>query len=144
MIIHNGNKKLSFVIDNYEFPDHKSRENYDYDANWLVAAIKYADENISEEYKDSCILTWELEELIEAVSNVLSGEETLYISDFTEPYLKFVAAQAKNDILFGIEFVYDTDDGVWKKRKLSEVISKETAQQSIDELRSMAERFPKR
>lgn len=145
MIIYNGAASISFVVDHYQYPKHKSQEKgYDYDANWLVVAIRYSNQDTTEEYKDACLLTYELEELVDGLSKVIDGKESLYISDFMEPYLKVVFAASDNKILVGLEFVYDTTDGIWKRRKLSEPLSIEKAITIVEELKAISARFPQR
>lgn len=145
MIIHNKNESLSFEIDDYQYPEHKSREKgYDYDANWLMVSISYSNDKTSEKYRDACLLTYEFEDFIEGFSNVLAGKENLYISNFMEPYLKFAVAIADERILLGIEFVYEANKTAWKSRKASKVIPKERAKEILEELRSMLARFPQR
>ena len=145
MTIHNKNERLSFDIDAYQYPEHKSQEKgYDYDANWLVVAVSYSNDKTSEEYHDACLLTYEFEDFIEGFSNVLAGKETLYISDFMEPYLKFAVAIADERILLGMEFVYEVNETTWKSRKISEVISMDRAKEIVEELRLMLSRFPQR
>lgn len=40
MIMRSKDTSLSFEIDDYQYPEHKSQEKgYDYDANWLEVAI---------------------------------------------------------------------------------------------------------
>ena len=86
MIIRSKDTSLSFEIDDYQYPEHKSQEKgYDYDANWLEVAIQYSNQNEVKEYKDTCLLTYELEELIDGLSEVIADKESLYISDFMEP-----------------------------------------------------------
>lgn len=54
MIIHNESTSISFAVDHYQYPKHKSQDKgYDYDANWLVVAFRYSDQNTTEEYKDA-------------------------------------------------------------------------------------------
>ena len=96
------------------------------------------------EYKDTCLLTYELEELIDGLSEVIADKESLYISDFMEPYLKFAIASTDGKILLGMEFVYEANKTVWKSHKMSEVITKESAEEIAEELRSMLARFPQR
>lgn len=145
MIIHNKNESLSFDIDDYQYPEHKSREKgYDYDANWLMVAISYSNDKTSEKYQDACLLTYEFEDFIEGFSNVLAGKETLYISDFMEPYLKFAIVSADEKILLGMEFVYEANKTAWKSWKISEVMTKERAIEIVEELRLLFARFPQR
>lgn len=145
MIIRSGSKSLTFDIYDYQYEKQKSKEKgYDYDANWLIVEITYADENGPKQYRDPCLLTYELKELIDGASEIVSGKETLYISDFMEPYLKIAIAKTEDNIVFGMEFVYDTTGGIWKCHKLSEVLSKESAQKIIEELKALFNRFPER
>ena len=145
MIIRSKDTSLSFEIDDYQYPEHKSQEKgYDYDANWLEVAIQYSYHNEVEKYKDACLLTYELEELIDGLSEVIAGKESLYISDFMEPYLKFAIASTDGKILLGMEFVYEANKTSWRSHKVSEVITKESAEEIAEELRSMLARFPQR
>ena len=75
MIIRSKDTSLSFEIDDYQYPEHKSQEKgYDYDANWLEVAIQYSNHNEVEKYKDACLLTYELEELIDGLSEVIADK----------------------------------------------------------------------
>ena len=145
MIIRSKDTSLSFEIDDYQYPEHKSQEKgYDYDANWLEVAIQYSNQNEVKEYKDTCLLTYELEELIDGLSEVIADKESLYISDFMEPYLKFAIASTDGKILLGMELVYEANKTSWRSHKVSEVITKESAEEIAEELRSMLARFPQR
>ena len=54
MIIRSKDTSLSFEIDDYQYPEHKSQEKgYDYDANWLEVAIQYSNQNEVKEYNGS-------------------------------------------------------------------------------------------
>ncbi len=147
MIIQHDNRKMILSVDGYEFPEHERNDKnneFDYDANWLNVKITYIDENGEQVYTDSCLMTSELSELIDCIKKIISGKELLYISDFMEPYLKIAIAQADDKILVGIEYVYDTNDGVWKSHKISEAVTVEKAIQIADELQKYYEKFPLR
>lgn len=75
---------------------------------------------------------------------MIDGKESLYFSDFMEPYLKVVFATVGNMFLLGLEFVYDTTDGIWKSRKVSEIITRDQAMKHLDELNAMKSQFPQR
>lgn len=90
------------------------------------------------------ILGYELEDLIDGLSEVIADKESLYISDFMEPYLKFAIASTDGKILLGMEFVYEANKTSWTSHKVSEVITKESAEEIAEELRSMLARFPQR
>lgn len=135
----------SWILEKHIAQNRKSQEKgYDYDANWLEVAIQYSNQNEVEEYKDACLLTYELEELIDGLSEVIADKESLYISDFMEPYLKFAIASTDGKILLGMEFVYEANKTSWTSHKVSEVITKESAEEIAEELRSMLARFPQR
>ena len=145
MKIRNGSKSLSFTIEEYQYPSEKSHgDDYNYDANWLNVVIEYSDETGIKHYRDACLLTYELENCTEKIHKIISGEEMLYFSDFMEPYLKLAVSRAGDRIVFGIEFVYDTADGIWKSHKVSEVVSQARAQEMLDEMKSLSSRFPER
>ena len=145
MTIKENCKRLSFEVAGYEYPGYKSTESgFDHDANWLMVSVVYSDDKGTYTYKDACLLTVELESLIAGLSEVISGKESLFISDFLEPYLKIVAVRAGEQIVVGLEFIYDTSDGIWKSHKLSEMMSHEDALLLIDKLKNMNERYPKR
>ncbi len=145
MMICSGGKSLVFEVEGYQFPQaQKEPEGFDYDANWLMVKICYSDENGEEEYEDACLLTYELESIIKGFSEIISGKESLYISEFMEPYLKIVFTKAGDCFLLGMVFVYDTSGGVWKERKLSETITQEKALEIVDEMKSMGAHFPQR
>lgn len=115
MFIVSKNKSLELNIIGYQFPDHKiSTTEYDYDANWLICEVKYSEDNLNEVYRDACLLTYELEELIEALDKIINDEEEAYISDFMEPYLKVSIAKVEEQVVLIVQFVYDTTNGKWK------------------------------
>ena len=145
MTVQNNTRRLSFVIESYQYPHLRSSgRDYDYDANWLDVSIQYSDEEGTYQYLNPCLLTYELESLVDDIADVVSGEESLYISDFMEPYLKISAMRVDNTIMLGLGYVYDTTDGIWKEHKLAEQISFEQANRILDELKSFIERFPNR
>ena len=65
----------------------------------------------------------------------------LYVSDFLEPYFKFVISKAGENYLLGAVYVYETTDGIWKKWRISEVVSRNRIQQIIMELKDLLSVF---
>lgn len=61
-----------------------------HDANWITVEIYYSNEKIKETYRDSCVLTWELDELACGIKRLLNGVQNRYESDSLEPYLQMV------------------------------------------------------
>ena len=135
MRVTSKNKIMDFSIIGYQFPDYiASSDGYDYDANWLLCEIKYTEGNYSQAYRESCILTYELQELTKAMENILNKKDDAYISDFLEPYLKIAITRAEEKVVFTIQYVYDTTDGMWKKRTVSSVMDEDTAMHVFREL----------
>lgn len=145
MILHQGNKSIEFTIVGYQYPEAKdSKETFDYDANWLMCELKYSDAEISETYKDACLLTYELEEMADAFSEILDGSEDGYISEFMEPYLKVVAARVDEKIMVIFQFAYDSTDGVWKDRKIKALLSQESATEIMQALKGLVSKYSER
>ena len=145
MTLRCGKRGLSFEVVGYRYPARAdAREEYDGDAQWLTVRITYTDETGTYEYEDECLQTFELGELIGEIAAVADGGEPLYISDLTEPYLTVAAARADDKILLGIEFVYDTEGGVWKKHKIAEAVAPEAARRILEELRAAYALYPPR
>ena len=142
MLIRNGDKSLSFTVERYEYPDCKSSNtSNEYDANWLMLKVTWSDDNGKQIYQGACLLAWELQEIPKELGRIIAGDELLYLSDFMEPYLKLVFANADQQILTGIEFVYDTTDGVWKSHKLVETMSIKDAKKLVEELNTLCEKY---
>ncbi len=145
MRVFSKNKIMDFSIIGYQFPNHiVSSEDYDYDANWLLCEINYTEDDYSRAYRDACLLTYELQELIKAMERILNKEDDTYISDFMEPYLKVAIARAEEKVVFAIQYVYDTTDGKWKKRTVSSVMDEDTAMQALHELTALHKTYPER
>jgi hypothetical protein len=144
MTIQQDNTALTFRVTDYQFPDvEKGQTEFDYDANWLNVEILYSDFTGSYRYLASCIMTVELMELIEGINDVIDGRKFLYISDFMEPFLKFVVGKLGQSISIGIEFIYDTTD-VWKSHSLCEALSLQDAKMIANELHRIYEQYPER
>lgn len=143
MFIIENNKSISFKVSGYQFPKAKSSDD-EFDANWLICEIKYSEDDFSQIYKDACLLTYELEDLINSLSKILVGDENSYISDFMEPYLQISIAKAEEKVMFIVHFVYDTSGEIWKKRKVAALVEKEYATQILDELRELQKVYPQR
>ena len=145
MLITENNKSLSFNITGYQYPDIKSKKkDYNYDANWLICEITYLEDSLREVYEDACLLTCELDEIIEGLSKVIDGEEGGYISEFLEPYLRISITNINDNIIITIHFVYEVSDKAWKKRKVSCAINKEDAAKILCELQDFKKMYPER
>jgi hypothetical protein len=72
----------------YEFPDIQ----VDWDANWLTLAVRVRTAERSWEAIDSCLLTWEADELLTWLSGLTRFKQQDTGIDFLEPDLAFEAA----------------------------------------------------
>ncbi len=85
MILRNAGKTIEFNIAGYQFPEREpSFGGFDYDANWLVFEVKYADGKHSEVHQDPSIETSDLVEITESLESIIEGREESYISNFWE------------------------------------------------------------
>lgn len=140
-----GEVSITFTIADYQYPWKKARgNNYDYDANWLDVFFIYTDGENREEYKEACLLTTELIELYEEFDKILQGKETSYISDFLELYFKLCFLRHENSVIVVLHFVYDTQDGIWKTRRVMKILSPEAATEILDKLKELSNLFPER
>lgn len=144
MFLHQGTTSIEFTIDSYQYPEMKSSKEFDYDANWLICKIVYSDERCNETYKDACLLTDELADFEKNMLHIVEGSEDSYISDFMEPYLKIAIAKCEEKIMLIFHFVYDTLDGIWKERKICQLLSYEEAKLILNDLKELINNYPKR
>ena len=127
------NKHLEFHVLGYEFPE-KGKKGDTYDANWLVVQIDYSDDQLTFSEKDTCLLSFELQDLTESIDDVLVGKETGLLMTFMEPNLTFAITQVGEVYAVQIRFVYDTSDGLWKDVYISQGMT-------LDELTNMNNGF---
>lgn len=145
MILHQENKSIEFTIESYQFPEEKSsKEEFNYDANWLVCVVHYSDAEINETYRDACLLTDELADMAEMLLKIHDGSEDGYISEFMEPYLQVAAARVDEKILIIFKFDHKTSNGVWKHRQIVTLLSQDDTAEIVQALKDLVNRYPKR
>ena len=135
-----NNKRLELDVLGYEFPD---AEGDHFDANWLEVGVVYDDGQLSFRQVDSCLLTFELAELTEAVDAILAGRESGTITDFMEPYLTLAVTAVGETFAVQLRFVYDTE-GQWKTVCVCDALDRRELTELNTELKAMYARFPKR
>ena len=146
MEFHEGNKCLSLKVVAYEFPDSPRSDKGDdsYDANWLMAEIRYTEDGESSVQQDACLLTGELRDLWEQIDRLKTCGTASYISDYMEPYLQVALLKAEGQILCAIQFVYDTAGAEWKRWRICSRLTQEELEAFCDELETMVREFPER
>ncbi len=146
MIIQDKNAKIEFRIVGYQFPDctPSKKNDFNYDANWLNIEVIYQNGTEYNTYKDSCLLTYELEDTINNIQDLLTSKQTAFISDYMEPYLKFAVSKVDDKFTLILFFVYDTVDGEWLSFTVTELISREDLLSIKDEMQSYLKQYPQK
>ncbi len=142
MIFTEKNKKLSFIICGYQYPQHTALKE-DCDANWLNCEFRFHENNHEATSVDPCLLTYELSEFILGLSYVIDGLKTSYSSDFMEPYLEINIERVENKIRFRVQFEYDSrEDG--KRWEVASLVEIEEAIKILNELKEFQRLYPER
>lgn len=146
MRIKNGNKYLEFLVLNYQFPNFSRALNNDiFDVNWLTIQVKYSNDSLKEYvYTDSCLLTFELKEIIEEFTKVANGISKEYKSDFIEPYLNIELENKKGEYVVEISFVTSTCSDEWEEIGVKSSLNQKELLQFIDYMNSELSKFPER
>ena len=145
MLVTENNKKIYFNISGYEFPKERpSNEEYNFDANWLNCEIKYFEGDFNQVCIDPCLLTYELEDLIFALSKILDGTESEYNSMFMEPYLKISIAKVEDKIRIVFKFMHDTLSSPWGIWEVDSLLEKKYATEILNELKELQKNYPQR
>lgn len=140
MIFSEGHKKIEFSIVDYEFPLQKGMDSYD--ANWLTVKINYTDDTNTFTYIDNCLLTNELENIVNCIESVIEGKETGIMSNFIEPYLKLSLTKINALYALQIRFVYDSEN--WKEIYVTQGMSADELNDLYQELGCLSNKFPYR
>ena len=134
-------KRLELSILGYEFPDGRGDM---YDLNWLNVGVAYSDGSLSFRQVDSCLLSFELAALTEAVDAILAGRESGTITDFMEPYLTLAVTAVGEVYAVQVRFVYDTTGGHWKTAAVCQGMDRRALAEMNEKLKAMYARFPRR
>ena len=144
MLPKNEDASLKLDIVNYELPADGGAPDSD-DRNWLVLRCTWIDENgdITKD-SNSCLLTYELQEMTAGLKVLNAGIRDAYESGFVEPYFARAArAEGENfrvDVSFYLPNTMDGDDTA----EVSAVMSKAEMATLIDELDRLCDKFPDR
>ena len=96
MLFRNEEASLKLDIVNYEFPPDGGDPTSD-DRNWLVLRCTWVNEDgLILKDSNSCLLTYELQEMTAGLKVVKAGLKQRYESDFSEPYF-MLSADANGD-----------------------------------------------
>ena len=143
MLFRNGEDSLKLDVVHYELPAGTGEPGSD-DRNWLtMKAVWRRDGEITVD-SNSCLLTYELQELTAGLKVLLAGLKTEYESDFMEPYFSLYASAEREgfpvDVTFYLPNTMDGDDTA----EMHSVLSREELRALVEELDRLCGRFPDR
>lgn len=144
MLFKNEDASLQLDIVNYEFPADGGDPTSD-DRNWLVLRATWINEN-GEVTKDSnsCLLTYELQEMTAGLKVLNAGLKTSYESSFVEPYFLLAADAVGEGFQVAVSFVLpNTMDGD-DTAELTCTMTKADMTALIAELDKLCAKFPDR
>jgi len=144
MLFQNEESSLKLEIVNYEFPPNGGEKDSD-DRNWLVLRCTWNTED-GRIIKDSnsCLLTYELREMVAGLKVLHAGIRGSYASDFVEPYFE-VAAQAEGeDFRVAISFFLPNTMEVEDTAELECIMTASELKALIDEMDKLCEKFSDR
>ena len=144
MLFKNQDSSLKLDIAGYEFPQGGGDPASD-DQNWLVLRCTWADGdgNLRKD-SNSCLLTYELQELTGGLKVLNAGIKHVYHSNFVEPWFTLDAMPEgegfRVDVSFVLPNTMDGDDTA----ELSCFLSRDEMKDLIHELDLACAKFPER
>lgn len=144
MLFQGENNSLKLDVFNYELPADGGDPTSD-DRNWLILRATYVDEDgdITKD-SNSCLLTYELQEMTAGLKVLDAGIRDRYESSFTEPYFTLTAQAEGEGFLMEVSFylpnTMDGDDTA----EVTAHFSKVDMRALLDELDKLCKKFPDR
>ena len=144
MLFRNDEASLKLEIMNYELPADGGAPDSD-DRNWLVLRCTWVNED-GRILKDSnsCLLTYELQEMTAGLKVVKAGLKQRYESDFSEPYFMLSADAEEEGFRFFVSFTLPNTMEDEDVAELEVVMTQPEMTSLIDELDSLCRKFPDR
>lgn len=144
MLFQGENNSLKLDVFNYELPADGGDPTSD-DRNWLILRATYVDEDgdITKD-SNSCLLTYELQEMTAGLKVLDASIRDRYESSFTEPYFTLTAQAEGEGFLVEVSFflpnTMDGDDTA----EVAAHFSKADMRALLDELDKLCKKFPDR
>ena len=145
MLFKNGESSLKLDIVSYEFPPYGGADGSD-DRNWLVMRATWVTED-GDIIKDtnSCILTYELQEMTAGLKVLNAGIKSYYETGFSEPYFSLAAALTDRDtIVMGVSFYMPNTMADEDTAEIECEMTHEEMKELITELDKYCAKFPDR
>ena len=144
MLFKNEEASLKLDIASYELPADGGAPDSD-DRNWLVLRATWINEDgLLIKDSNSCLLTYELQEMTAGLKVVKAGLKQRYESEFTEPYFMLSADAVEDGFRFFVSF---TLPNTMEDEDVAELYAHMTAEEMaalIDELDRLVKKFPDR
>ena len=144
MLFQGEKNSLKLDVFNYELPADGGDPTSD-DRNWLILRATYVDEDgdITKD-SNSCLLTYELQEMTAGLKVLDAGIRDRYESSFTEPYFTLTAQAEGEGFLMEVSFylpnTMDGDDTA----EVTAHFSKADMRALLDELDKLCKKSPDR
>ena len=144
MLFQNEEASLKLDIMNYELPADGGAPDSD-DRNWLVLRCTWVnDEGRILKDSNSCLLTYELQEMTAGLKVVKAGLKPRYESEFSEPYFMLSADAEGDSFRFFVSFTLPNTMEDEDVAELYATMNKAEMKALIDELDAMCKKFPDR
>ena len=144
MLFKNDEASLKLEIVNYECPPDGGDPSSD-DRNWLVLRATWINEDgLLIKDSNSCLLTYELQEMAAGLKVLKAGLKQRYESEFLEPYFMLSAEAEGEGYRFFVSF---TLPNTMEDEDVAELYADMTAEEMntlIEELDSLVKKFPDR
>ena len=144
MLFKNEEASLKLDIASYELPADGGAPDSD-DRNWLVLRATWINEDgLLIKDSNSCLLTYELQEMTAGLKVVKAGLKQRYESEFTEPYFMLSADAVEDGFRFFVSF---TLPNTMEDEDVAELYAHMTVEEMsalIEELDRLVKKFPDR
>ena len=148
MLFQGEKNSLKLDVFNYELPADGGDPTSD-DRNWLILRATYVDEDgdITKD-SNSCLLTYELQEMTAGLKVLDAGIRDRYESSFTEPYFTLTAQAEGEGFLMEVSFylpnTMDGDDTAEITCTMDQKEMEADMRALLDELDKLCKKFPDR
>ena len=144
MLFKNEEASLKLDIINYELPYGGGDPTSD-DLNWLVLRATWVNEDgLLIKDTNSCLLTYELQEMTAGLKVVHAGLKTRYESCFQEPYFMLSADVEGDGYRFFVSFTLPNTMEDEDVAELYATMNQEEMKALIGELDALCKKFPDR
>jgi len=144
MLFKNEEASLKLDIVSYELPADGGAPDSD-DRNWLVLRATWINEDgLLIKDSNSCLLTYELQEMTAGLKVVKAGLKQRYESEFLEPYFMLSADAVEDGFRFFVSF---TLPNTMEDEDVAELYAHMTSEEMtalIEELDRLVKKFPDR